>query len=168
MKTRILAWMVLALLVAAMPGESLACGETLFRSGSSMRQHMQASQHPARILVLAEAGSTGREQQAELFNGLRRAGHQVEEVGDADALASALARADYDLVLAHQSEVDQVVSTLDASERLADSAPRRPTLIPVLAEGQRSLEPFKVCVKQGAEVGAFLRAIARAMRDSRS
>ena len=160
-------WLLVSIIALGLGGEAMACGETLFRAGSSMRQHMQTAQQPARILILAESDSEISEERDRLYAGLRRAGHSVDEVGDTEALAEALRSAEYDLVLARQSEVPAVVSQLEGDPSEATAAHvRRPTLIPVLAEGQRSLEPFKVCVKQGAEVGAFLRAIARAMRDA--
>lgn len=149
----------------ALPGFVQACGETLFRTGSSMRQHMQSSQTPARILVLADANRDQPEQQERLYSGLRRVGHQVDEVTDADALTAALQAAEYDLVLAHQSEVPALMVQL-ADRDAAEAEDRGPTLIPILAQGTRKLEPFKVCVKDGAELGSVLRAIARAMKDS--
>lgn len=165
MNTRHSIWLWVAVAAVTVGGEALACGETLFRTGTSMRQHMQGTQSPARILILADAGGAQFDRRDELHNGLRRAGHSVEEVSDADALAAALAQGGFDLVLAHQNEVPTVLSVLDSGEG-AVAAASRPTLIPVLAEGQRSLEPFRFSVRQGAEVGAFLRTIARAMRES--
>ncbi len=167
MNARSTTWLWLALLTSGASIEALACGETVFRASSGMRPHMQAAHLPARILVVAEPADDMSNRRDDLYRALRLAGHSVEEISGAEALAQAIDGKEFDLILAHQSEVPAVVSLLDDGVDAQASAPtRRPTVIPVLAKGQRAPESFRVSLNQDAEVGAFLRAIARAMRDA--
>jgi hypothetical protein len=164
MNARNITWTWMVLLAAGASSGALACGETVFRIGSGMRQHMHTAHLPARILVVTAPGDGALGGRDDLYRGLRLAGHSVQEISGAEALAKSLEGNRFDLILAQQSEVPAVVSLMEDDD--ATAAAQRPTVIPVVAEDQRRPDTFRISVKQDAEVGAFLRAIARAMRDA--
>jgi hypothetical protein len=149
------------------PNPVQACGETLFRTGAGMRHHADAQQPKGRILVLADASQAQQSYREKLYGGLRRAGHSVTEVADSEALGHALAGGEFDVVLAHQRDIDKVLARIRARGADDDEAGEPPHLIPVLARGSRADalgESFKICLKEGAGVGQALRAIGQALR----
>lgn len=156
-------------LALAAPPVALACGETLFRTGSGMRYQSETRPATARILMVADTSRAREAYRAKLYGGLRQAGHAVTEVPNAQALGDALAADPYDLVVAHQSEIDRVLAALQdhgaAADRDGDAS--TPQLIPVLArDGTRDelTDTFRICLREDASVRQVLRAVGRAMR----
>lgn len=151
------------------PPPAAACGETLFRTGTGMRYHAQAQAPSARILMVADASRAQEAYRSKLYDGLRKAGHTVVEVRDTGALGDALNAGEYDLVVAHQREIDRVLAELESQPAPAagTSPSPAPRVIPVLAKGSRPDdlgEAFRICLREGAGLGQFLRAVSQAMQ----
>ncbi len=163
MRNHLLASALIAVVASLAPAPVAACGETLFRTGSGMRHNAQAKAPHARILFVADASPAQEAYRLKLFDGLRKAGHSVVAVSDPQDLIDSLRAAEFDLVVADQREVDRVLAQIDDRP---DATPESatPSLIPVLARGERSLESFKVCLWEGASLNQFLRAVHQALR----
>ena len=129
-----------------------ACSEGLFNTGKGLAYQGYLAPRPARVLIFAP---TPAAESANLLAGLQKAGHRVDTVADAAALAAALAAEHYDVVITGLDNVGAVAGT-DAG------APR---VLPVVARAQRGSaqvrERFSVFVVDGASLGQYLRSINR-------
>jgi hypothetical protein len=158
LRPAVLALAVALCLAPAMPAR--ACSEGLFNSGKGLAFQGYLAPRPAVVLLYSTAPE---DQRVALRAGLQRAGHRVTEVGDASALAAALAANHYDVV----------ITGLDAASAVPASATDdAPRVLPVVARAQRSSpqvrDRYPVVVVDGASLGQYLRGINRLLsRDSR-
>lgn len=142
------------LLGGALPPAALACGEGMFSTGKGLPYEAYRAPRPAAVLVYVEGGESDRSAQQALHAGLRKAGHGVTVVHDADALRQAVLGSRYDVVI---SAIDGV----DAVAALEADAP--PALLPVVARSMRNAPQvrnrFDLFLLEGASLGQYLRAI---------
>src|SRR5438105_1116546 len=83
-----------------------ACGDKFLRVGRSARFRRYAAVHPAAILIYKPAHAT-RAGIDELKALLVQAGHRAEAIDTGTGIASALAAARYDLVIADYADAVQ-------------------------------------------------------------
>lgn len=145
------------LFVAAFGGSTaaFACGELQFNAGKGLPFQSYVAPRPANVLILA---SPDGPVQAADYEALEKAGHRLTLVSDSDAMAQALRRNDYDVVIAALESVDSVTE----AERSAVSMPR---LLPIVSRSARKSpqvrERFQQFVLVGASIGQYLTAINR-------
>ena len=162
MRTRSIATALAAVLFLGAT-DALACGATLFGTGQGSRFQAYRARVPANVLVYAspELARGGASDDARVPNGLRRAGHTVTVVGDADALADALAAGRFDIVIASAGEAETVARQLDPDSDLTAG------ILPVVGQASddhalvegRYLESVRI----DAGIGQFLKAINERM-----
>ena len=159
MKKTVFAACAASLLALASP-EVDACGETLFRTGQGMRYNSYAAPRPATVLIYADAAAVAAGTEAELRKGLEKAGHKVTVVADAQGLSTIGGARPFDVVIADLAAIDALTESLGGE---AES----PRFVPVVARNdktERALrERFAWCVREGAGVGQYLKAINKVM-----
>src|SRR5688572_5203633 len=89
--------LALALALAGAPAPSSACSEGMFSSGKGLAFQSYLAPRPAQVLIYSNAPDS---ESSSLNEGLQKAGHTLTVVHDADALAAALDRQRYDIVIA--------------------------------------------------------------------
>lgn len=149
--------LALALALAGIPALSSACSEGMFSSGKGLAFQSYLAPRPAQVLIFSTAPDGERNP---LHAGLQKAGHTLTVVRDADALAAALERQHYDIVITAIDDAAQVASTVDGG---ADA----PTLLPIVARGTDDAsslrERFGAFVFDGASLGQYLTVINRVL-----
>jgi hypothetical protein len=109
-----------------------ACGDKFLRVGRSARFRRYAAVHPAAILIYKPAHAT-RAGIEELKALLVQSGHRPEAIDSGTSIASALAAARYDLVIADYADAVQIRSALG-------TAPSRPEILPILYKPTKAVE----------------------------
>ncbi|MEO6065922.1 MAG: hypothetical protein ABIP49_09120 [Lysobacterales bacterium] len=146
------------LLVAA--ADAFACGETLFRTGQGMRYNSYAAPRPATVLIYSDATSATAKNERELRQGLEKAGHRVTVVSNAEGWSTATGARPFDVVIADLAEIDALTESMA-------SASAKPDFLPVVTRSdgtERELRArFAWCVREGAGVGQYLKAINKVM-----
>lgn len=154
-RTRSHVAIALALALAGVPALSSACSEGMFSSGKGLAFQSYLAPRPAQVLIYSTAPAGERNP---LHAGLQKAGHTLTVVGDADALAAALERQRYDIVITAIDDADHIASAVEAG---ADA----PTLLPIVARGTGDAsslrERFGAFVFDGASLGQYLTVINR-------
>ena len=148
--------------LSAVPLDAQACGATLFGAGQGSRFQAYRARVPADVLIYASpqlATSTATSEPG-IQAGLKKAGHRVTVVSDADALASALSGQRFDVVIAEAGEVDAVAAQLGNAGRPVGVLP--------IAVGESdgaglSRERYPQLLAGGANLGQFLKAINQLM-----
>jgi DNA-binding NtrC family response regulator len=109
-----------------------ACGDKFLRVGRSARFRRYAAVHPAAILILKPVHSTpaGIEELQAL---LKQAGHRPVAVDSGTNIASVLAAAQYDLVIADYADTGQIKSNLE-------TASAKPAILPILYKPTKAVE----------------------------
>jgi len=145
-----------------------ACGDKLVSLGRGVRfQRAFKAEHPASILILG-AGSSARAlaKDSELQEALKQAGHKLQEVADSGSLQQALRSGKYDVVLADLSDAAGLAQA-------AQSAPSRPTLVPVMYKPDKSAwqaaaKQYSRVLKVPGKAGEYLVAIDEVMKQRSS
>src|SRR5579864_8744015 len=109
-----------------------ACGDKFLRVGRSARFRRYAAVHPAAILIYKPAHAT-RAGIEELKALLVQAGHRPEAIDSGANIASALAAARYDLVIADYTDAVQIRSALG-------TASSKPDILPILYKPTKAVE----------------------------
>ena len=139
-----------------------ACGATLFGTGQGSRFQAYRARIPANVLIYAtpQLADTSAAAEPAIQDGLRKAGHQVTVVSDADSLSAALAERRYDVVIADAGDAQAVADQLDGSVA-------RTGVVPVVAKGAAPAgfapDRFAQSLRASAGIGQFLKAINDAM-----
>ncbi len=144
------------------------CGDKLLALGRGVRfQQAFKAERPASILILG-GGSSGPAwaQDTELREALKQAGHKLQEVADSSSLQQALRSGKYDLVLADLSDAAGLAQA-------AQSAPSRPTLVPVMYKPDKSArdaaaKKYSRVLKAPGKAGEYLAAIDAVMKQRAS
>jgi hypothetical protein len=109
-----------------------ACGDKFLRVGRSARFRRYAAVHPAAILIY-KPGHATQAGVEELKTLLMQAGHRPVAVDSGTSIASVLAEAQYDLVIADYADAGQIRNDLG-------TAPSRPEILPILYKPTRAVE----------------------------
>lgn len=152
---------MLMLALALAPGWAMACSESMFREGVSLRQYAAAGKQPARILVVEAGQDVATDKREAWYAGMRRVGHEVVPVADSKAAAAALGTQAFDLLLAGPAQADAVRADVDT--RTAGDGEVSGALLPRLLPVQERGTDCSLCVHVGAHPREVLRAIARAL-----
>lgn len=115
-----------------------ACGDKFLRIGRSMRYGRYAAAYPASILVYSPRNSVPA-RVTDLAATLKRAGHTPTVASDLAALSSAVGAGRFDIVLSGLAQADDV-------RRLAEAAPSRPDVMPVIFEGNPADEEAALAI----------------------
>ncbi len=108
-----------ALLTTSGATDTQACGDKFLRVGRGARyQRAYVAAHSATILLLARPGSSVAASLRELEPALKRAGHKPVLVEDASAVAPALGRERFNIILADLKDVSSVESAAKADGRV--------------------------------------------------
>ena len=141
---------------------AFACGEGHVNMGQGMRYQGYLAPRPAAVLVLIDPAAPAAERQ-KVLKGLEQAGHRVTLASNADALASAMRGARFDIVIAD-------IGQADAVQAMAAGATAKPRLLPVVARSERNSADvrsrFPLHLFDGASLGQYLKAINQAMAPS--
>lgn len=109
-----------------------ACGDKFMRVGRSSSGRRYAALHPSSILIYRPAGSTTNGMTA-LERMLKQAGHAPRVLQRDEGLESALATANYALVIADYADVEMLKGHLAG----ATSAP---AILPILGKANKTVE----------------------------
>ena len=104
-------------------GSSLACGESVFRVGKGVQYRAFSAPIPGSVLVYARTDN-----EREVAENLRSAGHSVAVVSSDEELAHELQSQTFDVVVAHYSMRDVV-------EEQAAQIASRPDWLPIVDDG---------------------------------
>jgi hypothetical protein len=106
---RNLTLVLVSILLGAGTSDAEACGDKFLRVGRGARyQRAYVAVHPASLLLVARPGSSVAAALKELEPTLKRAGHKSVVVKDASAVAGALDRGQFNIVLADLKDVPTV------------------------------------------------------------
>lgn len=156
-RTRSHVVLALALVFAGVPALSSACSEGMFSSGKGLAFQSYLAPRPAQVLIYSTTADAARDP---LHAGLQKAGHTLTVVHDTDALAAALKRQHYDIVITAADDADQIASSVETG---ADA----PTLLPIIARGASDAsslrDRFGAFVFDGASLGQYLTVINRVL-----
>jgi len=148
--------------LSTLPIDAEACGATLFGAGQGSRFQAYRARVPADVLIYAspQLADSSATTEPGIQAGLKKAGHRVTVVSDADALASALSQHDFDVVIAGAGEADAVAQQL--------GNPGKPVGVLPIAVGEGdgaglSRERYPQLLAGGANLGQFLKAINQLM-----
>ncbi|MBS0457170.1 MAG: hypothetical protein JSS44_07570 [Proteobacteria bacterium] len=166
LQSGLLAAAIATLFVAALPATALACGEGQFNTGKGLAYQGYLAPRPATVLIYSAPDSTmSHADRDALYAGLKKAGHTLTIVSDADALTDALRGHHYDVVIAAIGSM----ATVDAATA---SATDRPHLLPVVARSAGDLpdvrEHYKAFLVDGASLGQYLKSINTMMASAKS
>jgi hypothetical protein len=101
--------LVAAILVSASLSDAEACGDKFLRVGRGARyQRAYVAVHPANLLLVARPGSSVAAALRELEPTLKRAGHKPVVVQNVSAVAAALDRGHFNLILTDIKDVPSV------------------------------------------------------------
>lgn len=128
MRVRVVFVLAAAVLLHGDTGNVQACGDKFLMIGKGAKfRQAYAAIYPASVVVVAlpqrESGKALRDPR--LLSDLKQAGHQVAVVEDDRALAHTLTFGRPDVLLADAADADRLAA-------LADSAPTRPKVLPVM------------------------------------
>ena len=147
----------LALAMAGAPALSSACSEGMFSSGKGLAFQSYLAPRPAQVLIYSTAADADRNP---LHAGLQKAGHTLTVVHDNEALAAALKRQHYDIVITAIDDAEQVASSVETGASA-------PSLLRVVARGSGDAsslrEQFGAFVFDGASLGQYLTVINRVL-----
>lgn len=148
---------VLALAAA----DASACGETLFRTGQGMRYNAYAAPLPAMVLLYSNAAGATASIDSKLRKGLEKAGHKVTVVSDAEGFSAAAGTRPFDVVIADLAAIEGISAAIEAKAA-------KPDFVPVIERGGASTERelrerFAWCVREGAGLAQYLKAINKVM-----
>lgn len=159
MKNRLFS-VLTASVLGLVTADTFACGETLFRTGQGMRYNSYAAPRQATVLIYSDAPGAVAGNAAELRKGLEKAGHKVTVVSNSEGLSAAAGARPFDVVIADLAEIDALTESMAG-------APAKPDFVPVVARREgtdRELrERFAWCVREGAGIGQYLKAINKVM-----
>ncbi len=106
---RLVTLLVASILVSASSSDAEACGDKFLRVGRGARyQRAYVAVHPANLLLVARPGSSVAAALRELEPTLKRAGHKPVVVQNVSAVAEALDRGHFNIVLADIKDVPSV------------------------------------------------------------
>ena len=141
-----------------------ACGDKLLSLGRGVRfQQAFKAERPASILILPGSSSGGAlAKDTGLQEALKQAGHKLQAVADAGSLRQALKSGKYDVVLADLSDVAGLGQEVQ-------SAPSRPTLVPVMYKPDKSArdaaaKQYSRVLRVPGKAGEYLAAIDEVMK----
>jgi hypothetical protein len=152
----------LLMIVALSAADAQACGEVMYRMGGALRYHAFVTRHPAQILLYSGAAArdtTSADPQNFHLN-LEKAGHHVVVVDTPEALAAALAKQPYDVIIAYAADVPAI------NQQIAHLAPE-PALIPVFQHGSdesTARQQYPLALNEDANVNQFLKTIEQTMK----
>ena len=109
-----------------------ACGDKFLRVGRSARFRRYAAVHPAAILIYRPEHST-RAGIEELKTLLKQAGHRPVAVENGTDIVSALAAAQYDVVIADYADVGHISSEIQTTAS-------KPQILPILYKPTKAVE----------------------------
>jgi hypothetical protein len=109
-----------------------ACGDKFLRVGRSARFRRYAAVYPASILIYTPANATAAGMK-EFETLLKRAGHKPVAVKSGTSIPSALAAAQYDVVIADYADASQIKDDVQ-------SASSKPELLPILYKPTKAVE----------------------------
>ena len=144
---------LLGALTLASPA-ALACGDGMFNTGKGLAYQSYLAPRPAAVLVYADPGESASDAKREaLYAGLKKAGHTITVVRDADAMRRAIGESRYDVVISSLDGIDAIAAVEGVQSRL----------LPVVARSARNSPEvknrFDLFLIDGASLGQYLRAI---------
>ena len=153
---------LIAAALSLVPGESQACGATLFGTGQGTRFQAYRARVPANVLIYAsdQLADSSATTEPGIKDGLEKAGHKITVVSSADALSAELKAKHYDVVIAGAGDADTVADQLDAR------AGKGTGIVPIVSKtSAASLSPerYPTSLRTGAGIGQFLKAINSVM-----
>ena len=155
--------LLISLALCAIPLSASACGEGMFNTGQGLAYQAYRAPRPAAVLVLAEASDADEAKQEKLYAGLKKAGHTVTVVRDAQSLREAMQGHVYQVVIAPLAGIDAVTAT---------EGEQVPTLLPVIERALRNTPAvrnrFELFLLDGASLGQYLAAINKVVGGSKS
>ncbi len=162
----LLGFAVSSMLFAAASSSTWACGEGQFNTGHGLAYQGYLAPRPATVLIYSAPDSImSHTDRDALYAGLKRAGHTLTVVDDADGLSSALKDHHYDVVIT-SLDTATAVDTATASVGGSD----RPRLLPVVARGERNASElhsrYRDFLVDGASLGQYLKSINTMMASS--
>jgi len=122
----------LVAIVSAASVDLAACGDKFLRVGRSARFRRYAAVHPSTILIYPPAHST-RAGIEELKALLKQAGHRPVAVESGTNIVSALAAAQYDVVIADYTDAGQIKDEIQAAQS-------KPEILPILYKPTKAVE----------------------------
>lgn len=155
----------LSLALIASAAVALACGDKLLVVGQGARfQQAYRAAHPASILIYTRPNSVVplAISDPHLQPALKEAGHKIQTVEGFARLGEALKTGNYDLVLAD-------IADAAVLEPLAQAAPSRPFLLPVIYKGSKeehsaAVKKYRCVFKAPNKTDHYLAAIDEAMK----
>lgn len=115
---------LVSILVGAGTSDAEACGDKFLRVGRGARyQRAYVAVYPANLLLVARPGSSVAAALKELEPTLKRAGHKPVVVQDAAAVAGALERGHFNIVLTEMKDVPSVEGATHSAGAKVDVLP---------------------------------------------
>ena len=140
--------------------DALACGDTLFLIGEGMRYNAYAAPRPAVVLLYAGAGGATPGDESRLRKGLEKAGHKVTVASAGESFVQASGARTYDVVIADLAAIDAITESIGR-------ATAKPNIVPVVGRGVSTeselRDRYGWCLRQGASLGQYLKAINKVM-----
>jgi hypothetical protein len=152
----------LLLAVAIAGTDAHACGEVMYRMGGALRYHAFVTRHPAQILLYSGAASrAASSSDADNFHhNLEKAGHKVTVIDTPEALAQALNKNSYDVIIAYAADLPAINSEIA-------HVTHEPSLIPVFGHGtdEDSIrKEYPLALNEDANLNQFLKTIEQTMK----
>lgn len=145
-----------ALAMVLIGGNSIACGDSLYRVGKGVSYRAYTAPLPGSVLVYGDG-----EAAEVLAKELARSGHGVRLVRNDIELKTELGSGAYDVVIAAYSERNAVLAN-------SNSAASTPTFLPVVLtkdeEKQAREEHDRVIVAEKDEIKHYLKAIHQTLK----
>lgn len=167
MKRIVVSALLVGLGLSTFQTSALACGDKLLVLGRGVRfQRAFAAVHPASILIYRPRTAAAPDAFKEFDATLKDAGHKLQAVDNATALADALKTGSFDLVL-----VD--LASAQALEQQVRSSASKPTLLPLSykaskADAATAKQRFGSLLSIPSKSGQYLATIDRAMESRKS
>ena len=147
--------------------QALACGEGMLNAGKGLPYQGYLAPRPAAVLIYATPDpSTSERDRTALYEGLRRAGHQVTLANNADDLARALHARHYDVVIAAYDALPAIDAAVPDNDR--NGAALLPVVDRHALASPDLRKQFAALLANGAGIGQYLRMIAKSLPSPRS
>jgi hypothetical protein len=147
---------ILALFLVLVAGETMACGESVFRIGKGVHYRAYSAPIPGTLLVIARTAA-----ERAIAEQLRQAGHKVLLVDSDDGLATELSQNRVDVILAPADERAAIESSTAAL-----SSP--PGWVPVFEPGKAVSQAVRSDYGRGVssddDVRKYLKAIHQQLK----
>jgi hypothetical protein len=137
--------------------DSLACGESMFRVGKGVHYRAYSAPIPGTVLVYART-----DEERDVAEQLRQAGHEVLVVEDDFNLAMQLDRTEFDVIVAPASKREAVASS-------ASGLASPPDWLPVFDAGTSDPQAIRADYGRGVssddDIRKYLKAIHKSLKN---